>query len=58
MGLVGGGAQAELVAVHEDEALAIPEASAIAEPPPFPRRFSRPYDALVTRGRLAPGDAC
>jgi putative PIG3 family NAD(P)H quinone oxidoreductase len=56
MGLVGGGAQAELVTVHEDEALAIPEALSYAEAAAIPEAFLTAYDALVTRGRLAAGE--
>jgi NADPH:quinone reductase len=56
MGLVGGGAQAELVAVHESEALAIPERLSYAEAAAIPEAFLTAYDALVTRGRLAAGE--
>jgi len=56
MGLVGGGAQAELVTVHQDEALPIPEGLSYAEAAAVPEVFLTAYDALVTRGRLAPGE--
>jgi putative PIG3 family NAD(P)H quinone oxidoreductase len=56
MGLVGGGAQAELVTVHEDEALAVPEGLSFAEAAAVPEVFLTAFDALVTRGRLAPGE--
>jgi putative PIG3 family NAD(P)H quinone oxidoreductase len=56
MGLVGGGAQAELVAVHESEALAIPERLSYVEAAAIPEAFLTAYDALVTRGRLAAGE--
>ncbi|MGN6390693.1 MAG: NAD(P)H-quinone oxidoreductase [Gemmatimonadales bacterium] len=56
MGLVGGGAQAELVTVHQDEALAMPEGLCYAEAAAIPEAFLTAYDALVTRGRLAAGD--
>ncbi|HEU5041696.1 MAG TPA: NAD(P)H-quinone oxidoreductase [Gemmatimonadales bacterium] len=56
MGLVGGGAQAELLAVHEDEALPIPEGLSFAEAAAIPEAFLTAYDALVTRGRLAAGE--
>jgi NADPH:quinone reductase-like Zn-dependent oxidoreductase len=39
MGLVGGGAQAELVTVHQDEALAIPEGLSYAEAAAIPEVF-------------------
>jgi putative PIG3 family NAD(P)H quinone oxidoreductase len=56
MGLVGGGAQAELVVVHEDEALRIPDRLSYAEAAAIPEAFLTAYDALVTRGRLASGE--
>jgi NADPH2:quinone reductase len=56
MGLVGGGAMAELVAVHADEAMAIPEGLSFAEAAAIPEVFLTAYDALVTRGRLRAGD--
>jgi NADPH:quinone reductase len=56
MGLVGGGAQAEMVTVHQDEALGIPEGMSYAEAAAVPDVFLTAYDALVTRGRLAPGE--
>jgi NADPH2:quinone reductase len=56
MGLVGGGAQAELLTVHEDEALPIPEGLSYTEAAAIPEVFLTAYDALVTRGRLAPGE--
>jgi NADPH2:quinone reductase len=56
MGLVGGGAQAELVTVHQDEALAIPEGLSFAEAAAIPESFLTAYDALVIRGRVTPGE--
>jgi NADPH:quinone reductase-like Zn-dependent oxidoreductase len=56
MGLVGGGAQAELLTVQADEALAIPEGLSFAEAAAIPEVFLTAYDALVTRGRLRPGE--
>ena len=56
MGLVGGGAQAELVAVHQDEALPIPAGLSFAEAAAIPEVFLTAFDALVTRGRLAAGE--
>jgi NADPH:quinone reductase len=52
MGLVGGGAQAELVVVHQDEVLPIPAGLSYAEAAAIPEVFLTAYDALVTRGRL------
>src|SRR5206468_833441 len=56
MGLVGGGAQAELVTVHQDETLPIPEGMSYPEAAAVPEAFLTAYDALVTRGRLAAGE--
>jgi len=56
MGLVGGGAQAELVTVHQDEALPIPAGLSFAEAAAIPEVFLTAFDALVTRGRLAAGE--
>jgi putative PIG3 family NAD(P)H quinone oxidoreductase len=52
MGLVGGGAQAEFVSVHQDEVLPIPAGLSYAEAAAIPEAFLTAYDALVTRGRL------
>ena len=52
MGLVGGGAQAEYVVVHQDEVLPIPAGLSFAEAAATPEAFLTAYDALVTRGRL------
>jgi NADPH2:quinone reductase len=56
MGLVGGGAHAELVVVHEDEALPVPSRLAAAEAAAIPEAFLTAFDALTTRGRLQPGE--
>jgi putative PIG3 family NAD(P)H quinone oxidoreductase len=56
MGLVGGGAQAEAVVVHQDEAMPIPDGLSFAEAGAIPEAFLTAYDALVTRGRLAAGE--
>src|SRR5919108_2690176 len=56
MGLVGGGAYAEMVTVHADETLAVPEELSFAEAAAIPEVFLTAYDALVTRGRLRPGE--
>ncbi|MBA3760842.1 MAG: NAD(P)H-quinone oxidoreductase, partial [Gemmatimonadales bacterium] len=52
MGLVGGGAQAEFVVVHQDEVLPIPAGLSYAEAAAIPEAFLTAYDALATRGRL------
>jgi len=56
MGLVGGGAHAEVVIVHQDEVLAIPQALSFTEAAAIPEAFLTAWDALVTRGRLQPGE--
>src|SRR3954463_8957004 len=56
MGLVGGGAQAEHVVVHQDEVLPIPAGLSFAEAAAIPEVFLTAYDALVTRGRLEAGE--
>jgi NADPH:quinone reductase-like Zn-dependent oxidoreductase len=56
MGLVGGGAQAEMVVVPAEQALAVPEGISFAEAAAIPEVFLTAYDALVTRGRLRAGE--
>ena len=56
MGLVGGGSHAEAVVVHQDEVLAIPQALSFTEAAAIPEAFLTAWDALVTRGRLQPGE--
>jgi putative PIG3 family NAD(P)H quinone oxidoreductase len=56
MGLVGGGACAEMVTVHAEQALAVPDGLSWAEAAAIPEVFLTAYDALVTRGRLRPGE--
>jgi len=56
MGLVGGGAQAEMVTVHQDETLPIPAGLSFAEAAAIPEAFLTAFDGLVTRGRVAAGE--
>ncbi len=56
MGLVGGGAQAELVRVREFEALPVPGNLSYAEAAAIPEAFYTAYDALVSRARLQAGE--
>lgn len=56
MGLVGGGAHAEFVVVHQDEALATPAGFSFQEAAAVPEAYLTAWDALVTRGRLAAGE--
>ncbi len=56
MGLVGGGAQAEYVVVHQDEAIAVPSGMSFAQAAAIPEAFLTAWDALVARGRLQSGE--
>ena len=56
MGLVGGGAQAEYVVVHQDEALAVPDRLSDAEAAAIPEAWLTAWDALTARGRLRSGE--
>ncbi len=56
MGIVGGGAHAERLVVHEDEALPIPSRLDFAEAAAVPEAFLTAFDALTTRGRLQRGE--
>jgi putative PIG3 family NAD(P)H quinone oxidoreductase len=56
MGLVGGGAQAEAVVVHEDEAMPLPAQLSFVEGAAVPEVFLTAYDALVTRARVTGGE--
>ncbi|HSB54321.1 MAG TPA: zinc-binding dehydrogenase, partial [Gemmatimonadales bacterium] len=56
MGLVGGGAHAEYVVVHQDEAIAVPSGLSFAQAAAIPEAFLTAWDALVTRGRLQAGE--
>lgn len=56
MGLVGGGAQAEMVVVHQDEVLPIPAGLSYEEAAAIPEVFLTAYDALVIRARVRTGE--
>jgi putative PIG3 family NAD(P)H quinone oxidoreductase len=56
MGLVGGGAHAEYVVVHQDEALAVPAGLTWTEAAAIPEAFLTAWDALGARGRLRAGE--
>ena len=56
MGLVGGGAQAEAVVVHQDEAMPVPPNLSLEEAAAIPEAFLTAYDALLTRARLVRGE--
>jgi NADPH:quinone reductase-like Zn-dependent oxidoreductase len=55
-GLVAGGAYAEKIVVHEREVAPIPSGLGDTEAAAVPEAFLTAYDALVVRGRLAPGE--
>jgi NADPH:quinone reductase-like Zn-dependent oxidoreductase len=57
MAIVGGGAQAELVTVHERLAMAIPDALGWSEAGAFPEVFTTAHDALFTQCGLSAGEA-
>jgi putative PIG3 family NAD(P)H quinone oxidoreductase len=52
MGLVGGGAFAECVALHEAELLPMPEQLGFAEAAAIPEAFMTAFDAMVLQGGL------
>lgn len=55
-GLVAGGAYAEKLVVHEREATLVPDALGDDAAAAVPEAFVTAYDAMVVRGRLAPGE--
>lgn len=55
-GLVAGGAYAESLVVHEREAVRVPEGLSDEAAAAVPETFITAYDALVTQGKLAPGE--
>lgn len=56
MGLVGGGAHAEQVVVHEAEAMPIPDGMSWSDAAAIPEAFLTAWDALVLRGRAVRGE--
>jgi NADPH:quinone reductase-like Zn-dependent oxidoreductase len=56
MAVVGGGAQAELVLVHERMALPVPDAVSWDAAGAFPEAFTTAHDALFTQCQLALGE--
>jgi NADPH2:quinone reductase len=55
MGVVGGGAYAERIAVHERQLVPVPPAVALADAGAIPEVFITAWDAMVLQGGLTPG---
>ncbi len=56
MGLVGGGAYAEYVAVHQDEVMSVPANLDLAQAAAIPEVFITAHDALLTQAALSAGE--
>lgn len=56
MGLLGGGAWAELAALHEREAVALPPGASFEKAAAIPEAFCTAFDALVLQGGLRSGE--
>ncbi len=56
MGIIGGAGHAELVCVHEREAIPVPERMGWPEAAAIPEAFLTAYDALFRRLRVQPGE--
>ena len=57
MGLVGGGAYAEHIVTHEDEAIRVPAALSLEDAAAIPEAFITAHDALFTRMLLQPDES-
>ncbi len=55
MGIVGGGAYAEKLSVHERQTIAIPATVSLADAAAIPEVFMTAWDALVVQGGLTTG---
>src|SRR6185312_13065400 len=55
-GVLGGGGQADYVVTHERMALPIPADLDFVQAAAVPEVFITAHDALITQGRLAPGE--
>jgi NADPH:quinone reductase len=55
-GVIGGGAYAEYIVVHERETAKIPDGVSDHDAAAVPEAFITAYDALVLRGNLRPGE--
>lgn len=58
MGIVGGGAYAERLCVHERQVLPVPSTVGLADAAAIPEVFFTAYDALVLQGGLTSGRTC
>ena len=56
MAIVGGGAQAELMTVHEREAMPVPDGLDWTQAGGFPETFTTAHDALFTQAGLKAGE--
>ena len=56
MGIVGGGGQAELAAVHERQLMPVPERLELVAAGAIPEVFTTAHDALFTQAALRPGE--
>ncbi len=56
-GIVAGGAQAEYVVTHERMAVGIPQSLEMPQAGAVPEAFLTAHDALVTQGRVQPGES-
>lgn len=55
MGIVGGGAYAEQIAVHERQLMAVPQSVSVADAAAIPEVWITAFDALVLQGGLTSG---
>ncbi|MEJ7585314.1 MAG: NAD(P)H-quinone oxidoreductase [Acidimicrobiales bacterium] len=55
MAIVSGGAYAERIALHERQAMAVPDGVTLADATAIPEVWITAWDALVVQGGLAPG---
>ena len=58
MGLIGGGAYAEQLVVHERETLTVPDTVSLTDAAAIPEAFLTAYRALFLEGGLQPGGWC
>lgn len=56
MGIVGGGGQAELAAVHERQLMPVPDGLDWPQAGGLPEVFTTAHDAIFTQGGLRPGE--